>query len=458
MSGVAGIPWRTLAAATLVLFYLAMCGAIAAARWRRRRQTARDAASLAGGTATVLLAYASQTGSAEQLAWQTARSLHAAGIATRVVPLSELGKDELCQAERMLFIVSTYGEGDPPDNASLFAGRWLGRTLPLSKLHHGVLALGDRQYVRFCGFGRALDQWLLQCGARPMFDRVEMDNGDEAALNAWRHHLSRIAGTLDLPDWQQAPPYEPWRLLARRHLNPGSAGGPTYHLELAPCEAALPPWEAGDLVQVLAPGDRDCPREYSIASIPADGRLHLLVRQERHGDGRLGVASGWLTTQAALGDEVSLRLRPHGNFRLGANAARPLVLVGNGTGLAGLRGHLKARAAAGGATRNWLVFGERQSAHDFYHREEIEDWLARGVLERADIVFSRDNPSRRYVQDRLREKAPILRAWVAEGAAIYVCGSLEGMAGGVDAALNDILGTEAVKRLVEEGRYRRDVY
>ena len=183
MSGVAGIPWRMLAAAALVLLYLAMCGAIVVAQRRRRRQAARDAASLAGGGATLLVAYASQTGSAEQLAWQTARSLHAAGIATRVVPLSELGEDALCQAERMLFIVSTYGEGDPPDDASLFAGRWLGRALPLSKLHHGLLALGDSQYVRFCGFGRALDQWLVQCGARPMFDRVEMDNGDEAALN-----------------------------------------------------------------------------------------------------------------------------------------------------------------------------------------------------------------------------------------------------------------------------------
>jgi sulfite reductase (NADPH) flavoprotein alpha-component len=62
------------------------------------------------------------------------------------------------------------------------------------------------------------------------------------------------------------------------------------------------------------------------------------------------------------------------------------------------------------------------------------------------------------VQDRLRESADVLRKWLADGAVIYVCGSLQGMATGVDQALVDILGSEAVERLIEQGRYRRDVY
>ncbi|MNN88955.1 sulfite reductase [compost metagenome] len=51
-----------------------------------------------------------------------------------------------------------------------------------------------------------------------------------------------------------------------------------------------------------------------------------------------------------------------------------------------------------------------------------------------------------------------MRAWVDAGAAIYVCGSLQGMAGGVDAALQDILGDERLQALQDTGRYRRDVY
>jgi sulfite reductase (NADPH) flavoprotein alpha-component len=272
----------------------------------------------------------------------------------------------------------------------------------------------------------------------------------------WHHRLSHLAGTSDLPDWQ-APDWEPWRLLVREHLNPGSAGGPTFHLELAPANGEAAGWQSGDLVQVRAPGDPSRPREYSIASIAADGRVHLLVRQERHADGSPGVASGWLTEGVEVGGSIDLRLRPHANFQLGDNATRPLILVGNGTGLAGLRGHLRARAAAG-AARCWLVFGERQAAHDTYYRDEIEGWLASGVLARADLVFSRDTPRKVYVQDRLREAAADVKAWLDDGAAVYVCGSLQGMAGGVDAALTEIVGADGVARLMDDGRYRRDVY
>jgi len=58
----------------------------------------------------------------------------------------------------------------------------------------------------------------------------------------------------------------------------------------------------------------------------------------------------------------------------------------------------------------------------------------------------------------LRESAETLREWLARGASIYVCGSLEGMAGGVDAVLHELLGEAGVSTLREEGRYRRDVY
>ncbi|MNR93288.1 Sulfite reductase [NADPH] flavoprotein alpha-component [compost metagenome] len=453
---------RYLVATALVLGYLALCLSIHLAERRKRLQALRDAAALrpaADGAQPWLIGYASQTGSAEQLAWQTARMLHTAGVPTRVAALSDIGLDDLQQCERALFVVSTYGEGDPPDNASLFATRLMNGKQDLPHLHYGVLMLGDRHYVHFCGFGHTLSNWLKRSGAQPLFASVAADTGDEQALHTWQHHLSHLAGTSDTPDWQ-APAYQPWRLAARHRLNPDSAGGPTFHLELEAINtdsSYVPAWEAGDLVQVLAPADPERPREYSIASIPADGRVHLLIRQERRDDGSLGIASGWLTEQAAVGSTIDLRLRPHSNFRLGNNQDRPLILIGNGTGLAGLRSHLKARAA-NGEQRNWLVFGERNAANDFYYRDEIVAWQKQGVLERADLVFSRDQAERIYVQDKLREQAEQVRAWLAADAAIYVCGSLEGMAGGVEASLTEIIGAAAVEQLIEQGRYRRDVY
>lgn len=455
---------RYLVAASLLLAYLGLCGGIYLARRRKQQQALRDAAALtpaADNTAAWLIGFASQTGYAEQLAWQTARALHTAGVPAKVRALSTIGIDDLMQAERALFVISTYGEGDPPDNASLFAGKIMQTKLSLGHLHVGMLMLGDRSYKNFCGFGRALETWLQSCGAQAMFDSIALDNADEVALHEWQHHLAREAGTNDVPDWQ-APSFQQWRLTTRRLLNPGSAGAPSFHIELMPIDAASADWQAGDLMQVLAPADQTRPREYSIASIPADGRVHLLVRQERHGDDSLGVASGWLTAEAEVGTLIHARLRQHSNFRIAENAQRPLILIGNGTGLAGLRSHLRARAASVStykdASRNWLIFGERNAAHDSYYRDEMDAWQKQGILQRVDLVFSRDQIERIYVQDRLREAAETVRTWLADGAAIYVCGSLEGMAGGVEAALNDIIGVAAVEQLIAQGRYRRDVY
>ena len=77
-------------------------------------------------------------------------------------------------------------------------------------------------------------------------------------------------------------------------------------------------------------------RYYSIASIPADGSLELLVRQGHRPDGSLGLAAGWLTRHAAPGKTIALRLRSNPNFHAPDDDV-PLILIGNGTGLAALR-------------------------------------------------------------------------------------------------------------------------
>ena len=441
--------------ATLSLSYAGVCLAPWLRARAKRRASAAAKAALANHPAW-LVAYASQTGTAEELATQTAQSLQLAGIPVRLCALAELTAMDLQQAERALFLVSTYGEGDAPDNAAAFMGRLMTGELALPQLHYGVLALGDRSYGQFCGFGRALDAWLATQGASRLFQRIEVDRSASAAIEQWFQHLSHLAGTSDAPDWS-APAFGDWKLMQRQLLNPGSAGGAIYHVELAPVSGSLPDWQSGDLVQVAAPADPSQPREYSIASIPRDGSVHLLVRQHAHPDGSLGLASGWLTAQAAVGDVVQLRLRQHKRFRLEDNAQRPLILIGNGSGIAGLRGHLKSRVLAG-QRRNWLIFGERNAAHDFHYREEIEGWHASGDLPRLDLAFSRDQAERTYVQDRLRGNADEITLWLQQGAAIYICGSLAGMAGGVDQALQEMLGRSALDALAAEGRYRRDVY
>ena len=155
-----------------------------------------------------------------------------------------------------------------------------------------------------------------------------------------------------------------------------------------------------------------------------------------------------------------MRIRTNRSFH-GPAPETPLILIGNGTGLAGLRAHWKARAGPNpGHTpaRTWLMFGERTRAHDAFLDAELRDALASGVLTRMDRVFSRDNGDGRYVQALITEHAAELSASVGRGAVILVCGSLEGMSKGVHAALETVLGVHRMLDLTESGRYRRDVY
>lgn len=409
-------------------------------------------------TSSTLVAFASQTGFAEQIAAQTAKSLGSASLAS----LQELTADDLPAVPQALFVVSTTGEGDAPDPAARFVRDSLSRNVPLSNLRYGVLALGDREYTNFCAFGHRLDAWLRHQGATPLFDIVEVDNGDEGALRHWQHQLSVLSGKPDLADWE-TPRYDRWRLVDRKLVNPGSAGDPCWLVTLVPGDGTKARWQAGDIAEVdprnstWTEGAPPLPhREYSIASIPADGAVELFIRQMRRPDGQAGLGSGWLIQQAAIGEDVAVRIRTNTNFHAPPDA-RPLILVGNGTGIAGLRSLLKARIEAGHC-RNWLLFGERNAAHDRFFGSDIDTWHRDGSIELLDLVFSRDQPERRYVQHRLLERETTVREWIAAGASIYVCGSLQGMAPDVDAALRKILGADIVEQLTIEGRYRRDVY
>ncbi|NMK50528.1 sulfite reductase subunit alpha [Achromobacter sp. Bel] len=458
---------RLIAAACVVGLWLLLC----LWAWRRARRLetvhaqALQALNAPTPEDTLLVAYATQTGYAETLAAQTAESLRAGGLTVRVAALDQLDLARLATYRRVLFVASTYGEGDPPDAAAAFAGQMQASPTStdaapaLAGMQYAVLALGDSEYAQFCGFGHRLDDWLHAQGATPLFDLVEVDNGDPAALRHWQHHLGLLAGRSDLPDWQ-APVYDTWRLADRRLMNPDSQGGPCYLLTLTPPADGMPPWMAGDIAEIGPRQARGGPvqahREYSIASLPEDGAIQLLVRQMRDADGGLGLGSGWLTHIAQAGDGIELRVRANRNFHA-PDDGRPMILVGNGTGLAGLRALIKARRAAG-HRRNWLIFGERNAAHDRFCHEDIAAWRQDGTLERLDAVYSRDQPQRRYVQHVLREQADAVRSWVDAGAAIYVCGSLQGMASGVDAALQDILGDDRLQAMQHGGRYRRDVY
>lgn len=460
-----------------------------------RRRTKRALAAIAAspmpetgpGGEGLLVVHASQTGNAERLARLSAAAFRGAVVR----PLAGLDAETLRQARRALFVASTYGEGHAPDRARRFEAQMMAAPIDLAGLDYAVLALGDREYPDFCAFGHRLDAWLHASGGRRLFDRVDVDGDDHDAERHWQQQLAALAGHAIQPDWTPAD-YEAWTLIARTHVNPGSLGAAMYRILLKPPRPMG--WTPGAIAEVMPrhdparvdrwlaatgrtadaaqreawrdhvlPEDGSLPtlplghRDYSVASIPTSGIVELLVRQAPAADGHPGIGSGWLTATAPIGATVRMRVRDNPGFAPPPDPAIPLILIGNGTGIAGLMAHLRYRHAEDGASC-WLLYGERSRQTDRPFANELDAARKAGILVRADLAFSRDADCGRYVQHLVAENADAVTAWIDRGAAIYVCGSLAGMASEVDAALRTILGDQRLEDLAAAGRYCRDIY
>jgi len=155
-------------------------------------------------------------------------------------------------------------------------------------------------------------------------------------------------------------------------------------------------------------------------------------------------------------------------FRLPADPARDIVMIGTGSGVAPYRAFVQDRVATGARGRNWLVFGARHFARDFLYQLEWQRALKQGALARIDLAFSRDGVQKVYVQQRILEAGATLYAWLENGATLYVCGDATHMAPDVHAALAKVLAEhgglsaesarERLDQLGADGRYLRDVY
>jgi sulfite reductase (NADPH) flavoprotein alpha-component len=256
-----------------------------------------------------------------------------------------------------------------------------------------------------------------------------------------------------------------------RKLSEGADGAEPADADLLDLLEAFPSARPplADLAASL-PGLR--PRLYSIASSlrASPGQVHLcvaVVRDTRRGRMRHGVGSGFLADRAAAAGPVAAYIQTS-HFRLPADPAVPVIMVGPGTGIAPFRAFLAERAAAGVRGRMWLLFGERNRATDFLYEPELTGWLRDGSLSRLDTAFSRDQGRKIYVQDRMAEAAPDLWRWLQDGAHFYVCGDATRMAKDVDMALRRVAMTEGrmdetqardwIVALARQGRYLRDVY
>jgi len=235
-------------------------------------------------------------------------------------------------------------------------------------------------------------------------------------------------------------------------------------------------------------------RFYSLTSCPATSPDKVsvafsVVEWDAAGVGRKGLCTSQLEALVApalagagAGSNVagmpplSLTLKPATDFTVPTDLTRPVIMIGPGTGVAPFMGFIDARraqyAAVGGkpadAAPMRLYFGCRHEAQDWLYREEMEAAVADGTLDALRTAFSRDGPSKVYVQHRLAEDAAELATLITEGGCVFVCGDGMHMAKDVHAALVDllaptcggskVLAEDFLRTMRENERYVQDIW
>jgi sulfite reductase (NADPH) flavoprotein alpha-component len=159
---------------------------------RAAQQPPVSLGDVASGQPAVPLAilFGSQTGTAEGLAKRLAKEAGKRGFAPKVIALNDYEQAALHQAEKAVIISSTWGDGEPPDNAVIFWNWLKAEAAPrLEKLQFAVLGLGDKNYSDFCGASKKFDARLEALGARRLIPRGECDVDYEAPAASWIENL-----------------------------------------------------------------------------------------------------------------------------------------------------------------------------------------------------------------------------------------------------------------------------
>lgn len=445
-----GLWWLVLAlgVAALGVSVLAVTGTLQWARayWSQPRLRG----NVRAGQAETILLVGSEGGTTWGFAATLHQALTQAGQAVHCAGMNRFDPAAYRSAKRVIVLAATYGEGTAPAAATGFIGKLQASQVLSAPM--AVLGFGDRQFPAFCGFAVAVSAAAKAKGWAELIPMDTVDRQSPQDFARWGRALGDAMGVQLELSHQPSPPHSHALVLVSRRDYGADMQVPTAILRFAVPKSSgfgkrFPRFRAGDLLGIVPEGST-LPRLYSLASGSKDGFIEICVRLHPG-----GLCSGRLMA-LQVGDHMQGFVRENPDFRP-AKGAKPVILIGAGTGIGPLAGF--ARANQPGRAMH-LYFGARNPTSDLLYGEEMQTWQAEGRLSSVTTAFSR-TAARAYVQDALRGDTARLVQLLQDGAQVLVCGGRE-MAAGVKTALAEILAPHGLTpaMLKAEGRYAEDVY
>jgi len=443
----------------------------------------------------VMIYFATETGNSRGLSLQVMKAIKAAGYKVKNSAFNRLKAKDITPDTLTIFIVSTHGEGDPPESAVPFFEDIQSASDGLfSGLNYAVAGLGDSSYEIFCGAATDLDKELQRLGGKSfqaslLFD-VDYASHSPAWIEKTVKSMNDLVGANTSITGETSSSSEEFVVRTGKgytrlepvkgvikqimNLNDIDSTRQTFHVEIEYEDNIV--YTCGDAAGIMVPDEKNngdsTPRLYSISSSPSyhENEIHLTValamHKNKNGSTGYGMCSKYLA-ELQEGDNIEFYIHQNQNFNL-APDDKDVIMIGPGTGVAPFRSFIYERSERGSDGRNWLFFGNQHMHCDFFYQAEWQEHLATEALHRVDLAFSRDQDHKIYVQDRLKEKAKDVMEWIDNGAILYLCGTRDPMSKDVDQALIDIIAaqksfsseeaTDFLADLEENDRYLKDVY
>lgn len=303
-------------------------------------QPATPAATRPDPSARLAIVYGSQTGNGKRIAERLGRAAEAAGLTARVYAARDYPLKDLVKERLLSVVMSTHGDGDPPDDARGFIEHIAGKRAPkLDNLAYAVLALGDSSYPRFCATGRQVDERLAELGAQRLVERVDCDIDFERLAATWLEQVvprardalggPQSATVTQLRPAVVAPLYSRERpfaapVLANQRITGRGASKDVRHLELS-LEGSGLQYQPGDALGVW----HDNPAtvvEAVLAALDSDGAEQVSI------DGRTRRLRDWLTFEREITRLTRPFLIEHAG-RAGCEELRAVLVPGQEEGL-----------------------------------------------------------------------------------------------------------------------------